>query len=265
MANALRAGLERNELEVRYQPCVDLASGRIKSVEALVAWRHPELGLLPPGRFIPLAEETGLIEALGERVLEIACRQMRQWRDDQLPVSRVAVNLSARQIRLPDLPRRIAAVLAATGLSGEHLELELTESMMMQNPEAATGLLMKLKSMGVLIAIDDFGTGYSSLSYLKSLPIDFLKIDKSFVSGVPAATDDVAIIRAIIAMAKSLGLRLIAEGVETEEQRAFLANQGCDEAQGWLFSKALPGLEITALLAANQAEQHRGEAPRALL
>ena len=264
MTNALRVGLERDELEVRYQPCVELASGRFKSVEALVSWRHPELGLLPPGRFIPLAEETGLIQPLGERVLEIACRQMRQWQDDHLPISRIAVNLSARQFRLPDLPYRIAAVLAATGLKGEHLELEVTESVMMQNPEAATALLMHLKSMGIQIAIDDFGTGYSSLSYLKSLPIDFLKIDKSFVSGVPIAGDDVAIIRAIIAMAKSLGLRLIAEGVETEDQRAFLASQGCDEAQGWLFSRPLPGLEITALLAARQAD-HSGRVPRALL
>jgi diguanylate cyclase (GGDEF)-like protein/PAS domain S-box-containing protein len=250
MTNALRVGLARDELEVRYQPCVDLASGRIESVEALVAWRHPELGLLPPGRFIPLAEETGLIEALGERVLEIACRQMGQWQADGFTLSRMAVNLSARQFRLPDLPQRIAAVLAATGIRGDHLEIEVTEGIVMQNPEAASGLLMKLKSMGILIAVDDFGTGYSSLSYLKNLPLDFLKIDRSFVSGVPGAADDVAIIRAIIAMAKSLGLRLIAEGVETEEQRAFLASHGCDEAQGWLFGKALPGIEITALLTA---------------
>ncbi len=210
------------------------------------------MGLLPPCRFIPLAEETGLIEVLGQRVLESACRQMRRWQDDGLPLSRVAVNLSARQFRLPDLPQRIAAVLAATGLRGEQLELEVTESMMMQNPEAVSGVLMRLKSIGIQIAVDDFGTGYSSLSYLKSLPIDFLKIDRSFVSGVPAAADDVAIIRAIIAMAKSLGLRLIAEGVETEGQRAFLAEHGCDEAQGWLFGRPLASDDATALLAANR-------------
>jgi diguanylate cyclase (GGDEF)-like protein/PAS domain S-box-containing protein len=253
MTNALRAALERDELEVCYQPCVALASGRIESAEALVRWQHPELGMLLPGRFIPLAEATGLIETLGERVLQIACKQMRHWHDRGLPLSRIAVNLSARQFRLPDLTHRIAAVLAEAGLRGDQLELEVTESTMMQDPETATGVLTKLKSMGVRIAVDDFGTGYSSLSYLKSLPIDFLKIDRSFVSGVPAAADDVAIIRAIIAMAKSLGHRLIAEGVETEEQRAFLEEQGCDEAQGWLFSKALPGADMTALLAANRS------------
>jgi diguanylate cyclase (GGDEF)-like protein/PAS domain S-box-containing protein len=263
LANSLRLGLERDELQVRYQPCVELASGRIRSVEAFVVWQHPELGLLPPARFLPLAEETGLIETVGQRVLEIACGQMRQWHDHGLPLSRVAVNLSARQFRLPDLPQRIGAVLAATGLRGDQLELEVTESTMMQNPEAATAVLIKLKSMGILIAVDDFGTGYSSLSYLKSLPIDFLKIDKSFVSGVPVASDDIAIVRAIIALAKSLGRRLIAEGVETEEQRAFLEQHGCDEAQGWLFSKPLPGLELTALVAANRAE-HEDDAPRAL-
>jgi predicted signal transduction protein with EAL and GGDEF domain len=262
LTNALRVGLERDELEVRYQPCVDLASGRIKSVEALVSWRHPELGLLGPARFIPLAEETGLIERLGERVLEIACRQMRHWLDAGLTLSRMAVNLSARQFRSPDLPQRIATVLAVTGLRGEHLELEVTESTMMQSPEEATRVLMRLKAMGIQIAVDDFGTGYSSLSYLKSLPIDFLKIDKSFVSGVPVAADDVAIIRAIIAMAKSLGQRLIAEGVETEAQRTFLVDHGCEEAQGWLFSKPLPDVEIKALLAANP--QYQPEVTRAL-
>ena len=251
LTNALRVGLERDEFEVRYQPCVALASGRIKGVEALVLWHHPELGPVPPGRFIPLAEETGLIEALGGRVLDIACRQMREWHDRGLPLSRIAVNVSGRQFRLPDLAHHIAALLAATNLKGEHLELEITESTMMQDPETTTGVLMKLKSMGIRIAIDDFGTGYSSLSYLKSLPIDVLKIDRSFVSGVPMATDDVAIIRAIIALAKSLGHHLIAEGVETEAQRAFLDAQGCDEAQGWLFSKALSSADMTALLAAN--------------
>jgi EAL domain-containing protein (putative c-di-GMP-specific phosphodiesterase class I) len=232
-------------------------------VEALVAWNHPELGILPPGRFIPLAEETGLIEAVGERVLEIACRQMRQWHDAGVHMSRVAVNLSARQFRLPDLPQRIGAMLAANGLRGEHIELEVTESIMMQNPERATGLLLKLKALGIQIAIDDFGTGYSSLSYLKSLPIDCLKIDKSFVNGVPLDADDVAIIRAIIAMAKSLGHRLIAEGIETGEQRDFLTRNGCDAGQGWLFGKALPHDEITALLATQETAQVWHEAPGA--
>ncbi|MDN3920312.1 bifunctional diguanylate cyclase/phosphodiesterase [Roseateles violae] len=253
LTNALRLALEREELTVHYQPCVELATGQVRSAEALLRWNHPELGPVPPARFIPLAEASGLIEPIGEWVLEVACRQMRQWLDAGLTIERVAVNLSTRQFRLPDLPERIHAVLAASGLPGKHLEIEVTESMTMQDPEAAAGTLLRLKSLGVSIAIDDFGTGYSSLSYLKNLPIDFLKIDKSFVSGVPAAANDAAIVRAIVAMAKSLSIRLIAEGVETHAQHIFLAEHGCDEAQGWLFGKALPDSEVTALLAAGRA------------
>ncbi len=254
MTNALRPALERGELVLHYQPCVDLVSGRIKSVEALVRWNHPELGLVLPSRFIPLAEESGLIEPIGEFVLASACRQMRAWLDAGVPLSRVAVNLSTRQFRRPELPQRIASVLAATGLPGKHLELEVTESVMMQESGRSGGNAAEAQGHGRLDRDRrDYGTGYSSLSYLKFLPIDFLKIDKSFVDGVPEAADDVAIIRAIMALAKSLAFSVIAEGVETDGQRAFLADHGCDEAQGWLFSTALPSGEITALLAADRS------------
>jgi len=218
-------------------------------VEALLRWRHPEHGLVPPSRFIPLAEESGLIEPIGEWVLRTACRQMRAWRDAGLPLQRVAVNLSARQFRHPDLLQHVADVLDETGLAARHLELEVTESMVMQHPEDAAAVLAQLKATGITIAIDDFGTGYSSLSYLKRLPIDILKIDQSFVRGVPQDADDVAIIRAIIAMAKSLKLGLIAEGIEDADQRAFLEREGCEVGQGYLFSRPAAADAIERLLA----------------
>lgn len=248
MGNSLRLALERREFLLHYQPQYDLKSGRITGVEALIRWLHPELGMVSPARFIPLAEEIGLIEPIGEWVLETACRQMRAWQDAQLPLQRVAVNLSARQFRNPDLSQRIAGILHENRLPAHYLELEVTESMVMQNPADATGVLSRLKAMGITIAVDDFGTGYSSLSYLKRLPIDLLKIDQSFVRGVPKDADDAAIIRAIIAMAHSLDLRLIAEGIETSEQRAFLEREGCEEGQGYLFSKPVPAIEIERLL-----------------
>ncbi|MET0556926.1 MAG: EAL domain-containing protein [Vicinamibacteria bacterium] len=251
LGNSLRLALSRDELFLHYQPQYGLASGRTTGVEALVRWRHPEHGLVPPSRFVPLAEESGLIEPIGEWVLRTACRQMRAWRDAGLPVQRVAVNLSARQFRHPDLLHRVADVLAESGLDAHHLELEVTESMVMEHPEDATGVLGQLKAMGITIAVDDFGTGYSSLSYLKRLPIDILKIDQSFVRGVPQDTDDAAIIRAIIAMAKSLKLRLIAEGIENPDQRAFLEREGCEEGQGYFFSRPAPAEEIERLLRAS--------------
>ena len=248
MSNGLRRALERDEFMLHYQPRLDMATGQVTGVEALIRWRHPELGMVPPSQFIPLAEESGLIDPIGEWVLKTACRQMRDWLDAGLSLERLAVNLSARQFRHPDLLNRIAAVLAETGLPAHHLEIEVTESMVMHKPENTAVVLGQIKSMGIAISIDDFGTGYSSLSYLKRFPIDFLKIDQSFVRGVPDNSDDVAIVRAIIAMAKSLKLALIAEGVETADQRSFLREEGCEEAQGYLFSRPVPGSEVEAFL-----------------
>jgi diguanylate cyclase (GGDEF)-like protein/PAS domain S-box-containing protein len=248
MSNGLRRALERGEFLLHFQPRLDLVTGRVSGAEALIRWANPEMGLVPPGRFIPLAEESGLIEPIGEWVLKAACRQMRAWLDAGLPMERIAVNLSARQFRHPDLTRRVAAILRETGLPARHLELEVTESMVMHDPEKTTALLAGIKAMGIAIAIDDFGTGYSSLSYLKRFPIDFLKIDQSFVRGVPDDADDAAIVRAIVAMAKSLKLRVIAEGVETPEQRAFLEAQGCEEGQGYLFSRPVPAADFEALI-----------------
>jgi diguanylate cyclase (GGDEF)-like protein len=249
LGTSLRLALQRDELFLHYQPQYRLASGLPTGVEALLRWRHPEHGLVPPSRFIPLAEESGLIEPIGEWVLRTACRQMRAWRDAGLPLQRVAVNLSARQFRHPDLLQHVADVLDETGLAARHLELEVTESMVMQHPEDAAAVLAQLKATGITIAIDDFGTGYSSLSYLKRLPIDILKIDQSFVRGVPQDADDVAIIRAIIAMAKSLKLGLIAEGIEDADQRAFLEREGCEVGQGYLFSRPAAADAIERLLA----------------
>ena len=244
----LRGALIREEFELHYQPRVDLVSGRITSVEALVRWRRPETGLVPPAAFIPLAEETGLIVPIGALVLRLACRQMRMWRDAGHLNMRVAVNLSARQFRDPHLTEQISAILAATGLEGRHLELEITETSAMQDPENSKRVLEGLKALGITQAIDDFGTGYSSLAYLKRFPIDFLKIDRSFIDGLPSDEHDTNIVRAIIALGKSLDLTLIAEGVETEEQRAFLAAHGCHEMQGYLFCKPRPAVELADIL-----------------
>ncbi|MDQ0323638.1 diguanylate cyclase (GGDEF)-like protein/PAS domain S-box-containing protein [Pararhizobium capsulatum DSM 1112] len=248
ISSALRLALERDELVLHYQPRVNLSTGKISGVEALVRWQHPELGLLPPLRFIPIAEETGMIEAVGEWVLKAACRQMRQWRDSGLALESVAVNLAARQFSRPDFSERIADLLEECGLEARYLELELTESMVMREPERVVQVLRELKSMGATVAIDDFGTGYSSLSYLKRFPIDFLKIDRSFIADIPDDVDDVAITSAIIAMAKSLGLQLIAEGVETQAQSDFLRRLGCDHGQGYLFSKPVLAGEIERML-----------------
>ncbi len=239
MESNLRRALERDEFFLHYQPQFDSKNGKIAGVEALLRWNHPELGVIPPMRFIPLAEETGLIIPMGEWVLRNACRQVRQWMDEGVETGRLAVNLSSRQFRQSDLAEVISAILAETGLPPQNLELELTESLLMDNPEQARLTLVRLKEMGVHIAIDDFGTGYSSLSYLKNFPIDRLKIDRSFVKDIPEDRGDIAIAKAIIAMAASLDLEVIAEGVETEAQSLFLQNNKCFEMQGYLFSRPL--------------------------
>ena len=248
LESGLRRALERNELVLHYQPRIEIHGRRITGVEALVRWQHPEMGLVPPGKFIPLAEETGLIVPIGEWTLAAACAQHRVWERDGLGHLRVAVNLSPRQFQQGDLLRAVARVLAQTGCSPKSLEFEITEGVVMRNPESAVTLLQQLKDMGIHISIDDFGTGYSSLAYLKRFPIDSLKIDRSFVTDVPKDAGDVAINVAIIAMAHSLGLKVVAEGVETQEQLDFLHKQGCDEMQGYFFSKPLPVEQVTALL-----------------
>ncbi|RZT75783.1 PAS domain S-box-containing protein/diguanylate cyclase (GGDEF)-like protein [Azospira oryzae] len=245
----LRQAMVNDELELHFQPQFALAADRVTGVEALLRWRHPEDGLIPPDRFIPIAEETGLIVGIGDWVLQAACRQLKAWLDQGLPPLRMAVNLSTRQLKEKDFPSRVAAILQETGLPAVLLELEITESGVMERPEEAITTLQALNDMGVTLAIDDFGTGYSSLSYLKLFPIDRLKIDRSFVRDIERDPDDAAIARGTIALAHSLGLEVVAEGVETSAQLDMLAADGCDEVQGYFFSRPLPLAAATAFLA----------------
>jgi len=243
--------VERLELEVHYQPSVDLAEERIVGVEALVRWRHPERGLVSPVEFIPVAEETGLIVPIGRWVLEQACRQAVAWRQAAGPGDeplRVSVNLSGRQLQQPDLVEQVAAVLADTGLPPEHLVLEITESMLLEDADDTVIRLQQLKDLGVLLAIDDFGTGYSSLSYLSRLPVDLLKIDRSFVAGIADSHEAADLAQAIVRLGRTFHLTTVAEGVETAEQLAELQAMGCDQAQGFYFSRPLPPdqLDVTA-------------------
>jgi diguanylate cyclase (GGDEF)-like protein len=253
LENSLRRALEREEFEVYYQPRVDFGTGRVIGAEALVRWRHPELGLVSPVEFIPLAEETGLIVPIGEWVLRAACARCKAWRDTGLAPLSVAVNLSARQFQQPNLSAMVIRILQETGLDPHDLELELTESSLMQNAESAVRALGELKEAGVEIAIDDFGTGYSSLGYLKRLPIDMLKVDKSFVRDVTTDPDDATLVTAIISLAHNLRLKVVAEGVETEEQLEFLRSLGCDEWQGYLCSGPLPAGAFEELLRTGKA------------
>jgi len=245
----LRHALDQDEFQLHYQPKIDLTTGRVTGMEALLRWMHPGMGMISPAKFIPLAEETGLIVPIGEWVLREACAQARRWQDEGLPPLRVAVNLSARQFAHDGLHAAIVGALEESGLSPNLLELEITESMTMESPEHATAWLQKIKALGITVAIDDFGTGYSSLGYLKRFPIDSVKIDRSFIKDIPGDTDDVAITQAIIAMGHSLRLKVIAEGVESAEQAEFLRRHGCDEAQGFFFGKPLPAGEFVQLLA----------------
>jgi len=243
----LRRALRDNEFLLHYQPQVDIESGQIVGTEALVRWRDPEVGLVPPSSFIPVAEESGLIGPLSEWVLREACRQNKAWQDEGLPPARVSVNLSARVFQQRDIAKLVMQVLAETGLEPQYLELELTESTIMRNAEEAVSMLNELHALGIGLAIDDFGTGYSSLSYLKRFPVDRLKIDRSFVSDIGISGDDETITSAIIALAHSLKLQVIAEGVETSAQLDFLRERACDEMQGFYFAKPLSTDAISEL------------------
>ncbi|MGD9478074.1 putative bifunctional diguanylate cyclase/phosphodiesterase [Shinella sp. G-2] len=244
----LRRALARSEFFLQYQPQMDLSTGRIFAVEALIRWRHPERGIVPPGDFIPLAEENGLIGPIGDWTLRAACRQNKAWQDSGLPPVVVSVNVSARQFQETDWVERVATALEESGLEARYLELELTESLIMQDVQQAVETMHRLSQLGVHLAIDDFGTGYSSLSALKRFPVGRLKIDRSFVKDLPNDTDDAAIARAVISLAHTLQLRVIAEGVETREQIDFLREAGCDEIQGYYLSKPIDARGLQAIL-----------------
>ncbi|QYF92425.1 EAL domain-containing protein [Massilia sp. PAMC28688] len=246
MEGELRAALAGGQLELHYQPKLSLRSGRIVGAEALLRWRHPERGMVSPCVFIPLAEESGLILDIGSWVLDDACRQIRQWRDQGLDMPPVAVNLSARQFDA-HLPARVQAVLRKHGVQPGQLMLEITESLLVQGADAVVSIMNELVAMGMGLALDDFGTGYSSLAYLKRFPISTLKIDRSFVVGLPHEANDCAIARAIVTMAQQLRQEIVAEGVETADQMAFLRDLGCDQLQGYLFSPAVTAIEFARM------------------
>ncbi|MGZ8266222.1 MAG: EAL domain-containing protein [Burkholderiales bacterium] len=248
LESGLRRAVERDEFRLHFQPQIEACTGRIVGMEALVRWQHPEMGLLLPARFIRIAEETGLIVPLGEWVLHTACKAHQEWQRMRIPLSRIAVNLSPRQFLHAGLVKDTLRALESTGCSGRFIEMEITESMVMHDPAGAVATMAELKDAGVRIGMDDFGTGYSSLAHLKRFPIDSIKVDRSFIADVPNDAGNVAITQAIIAMARTLHLTVIAEGVETPAQFNFLRSRGCDEVQGYYFSPPLPFDEATALL-----------------
>ncbi|MBB6092802.1 diguanylate cyclase (GGDEF)-like protein [Povalibacter uvarum] len=255
LESELRRAIETGELEIHYQPKVDIPTNRVRSCEALIRWRHPTRGMVSPMTFIPVAEETGLIVPLGEWVLRQACLQVRHWIDTGMSPVRVAVNLSAKQFRQANLPAIVQSALAEAHLEPGFIELELTESAVMHDPEASAQTLATLSAMGVHISIDDFGTGYSSLSYLRRFPLDKLKIDRSFIRDLMKNPDDVSIVKAIISLAHSLRLRVVAEGVETADQLEFLRQLGCDQYQGYYCSPAVTPDDFAALIQRLRAER----------
>jgi diguanylate cyclase (GGDEF)-like protein len=244
----LHAALTLNQLELHFQPKLETMSGAIYGAEALVRWRHPERGLVPPGEFIPLAEACGLIDKIGDWVVNEACRQARAWQLQGLPSLRVAVNLSALQFRNGNLLHMIAAALAAADLEPRFLEVEITESALMSDPEESVKILEQLSRMGVVVSVDDFGTGYSSMAYLRRFPIDKLKIDRTFIGELLSRADDASIVRAIVSLAHNLRLKVVAEGVETSDQLELLRSLGCDQYQGFWFSPAVPAPKFAELL-----------------
>ena len=245
--NNLRYALEKNELAIHYQPQIAIQTGQLIGAEALIRWQHPEMGLIPPTYFIPIAEDNGLINVIGEFVLRNACLQAKKWQDMGYDPIKISVNLSARQMQ-PGLPDVVSMILHETKLDSKYLELELTENILLDNIEKSISILQELTSMGIKISIDDFGTGYSSLSYLQRLPIHTLKIDRSFLNDVQNKDDEAPIITTIIGMAKNLKLNVIAEGIETDQQLEFLDKHQCDQAQGYYFSRPVPIEEFNTLL-----------------
>lgn len=258
IGNALRVALEHDQFELYYQPQIDALDGRLLSFEALIRWKHPEQGLVAPLRFIPLAEEMHLINDIGRWVLDEACRQLATWRAAGLQEVRVSVNLSAQQLLQADLPAQVAATLARHGLRGTDLELEITESMVMKDPEMSIARLNELSGMGISLAMDDFGTGYSSLSYLQRLPIDTLKIDRSFVSEVDSNPSDAAICATTISMADTLGMVTVAEGVETERQAERLRELKCERFQGYLYARPMPPQDVIGFMLRFERERQAG-------
>jgi EAL domain-containing protein (putative c-di-GMP-specific phosphodiesterase class I) len=245
---SLRRALERQEFALHYQPKVDLRTGAINGAEALIRWTHPTRGLVPPGQFIPVAEECGLILPIGKWVLREACKQARAWVNAGMPMLSMAVNISSMEFRDDNFLDGVFAILDETGMDPRSLELELTESVLMKRAESAASVLQTLRGRGVQVAVDDFGTGYSSLSYLRKFPIDALKIDQSFVRQITTSPNETTIVTAVISMGRSLKLRVIAEGVETQEELAFLQAHECDEAQGYYFSRPVPAQQFVKLL-----------------
>jgi diguanylate cyclase len=256
LENGLRRALDKQELCLVYQPQMNVTTGRISGLEALLRWQHPELGLVPPDKFIRIAENSGLIVPIGEWVLRAACSQARKWQDEGIPAIPMAINVSAVQFRQKGFCELIRRVLRETGLAPRFLELELTESLLLGNADVTLSVLQELKAMGLTLAIDDFGTGYSSFSYLKRFPVGKLKIDRSFVRDVAMNPDDAAITAAIISMAKSLNLKVTAEGVENEAQMSFLRAHQCDEIQGYYFSRPLTIDKVADKVRDNNSDPH---------
>jgi diguanylate cyclase (GGDEF)-like protein/PAS domain S-box-containing protein len=254
LESSLRRAIERDEFLLHYQPKVNLVTGEITGVEALIRWQQPDRGLVPPAQFVPVAEDCGLILPIGRWVLREACRQAREWQAANLPVKRISVNVSTAEFRDKNFVKRVATTLAETGLDARYLDLELTEGVLMADAESTGAILHALKDIGVHLAVDDFGTGYSSLSYLRQFPIDVLKIDQSFVRQITADPNDATIVSAIIDLGKNLKQRVIAEGIETQAQLAFLQARHCAEGQGYLFSRPLPAAELAHLLQIGCAE-----------
>jgi EAL domain-containing protein (putative c-di-GMP-specific phosphodiesterase class I) len=262
LESQLRQAVANDELELHFQPFIDLRTAELLGAEALLRWRHPELGLIPPGEFIPIAELSGLIVPIGEWVLRTACAEARKWHEKGFTALTVSVNLSSRQFQQADLVSQVTHALEETGLDAGSLDLEITESNAMQNAEHSINTLWGLKKQGVRISMDDFGTGYSSLNYLKRFPIDRIKLDQSFVRDLPADKDDAAIAMAVIAMGRSLQLAVIAEGVETEEQLTFLRSHECDQLQGFLLSRPLPSQAFESFLIRSKGAEAKQERSR---
>lgn len=256
----LRGALSQGELSLHYQPKIDIATGEMRSVEALIRWQHPTRGPILPGEFIPIAEESGLILEIGEWVIREACRQARAWQQRQMPFLRVAVNVSPLQFRQANFVKKIHSALQEHALDATYLEIELTEATLMSNAETSVALLEELSELGVVVAIDDFGTGYSCMSYLQRFPIDKLKIDRSFISDVASNAGDASIVRAIISLAHGLRLKVIAEGVESEEQLGILRRMGCDQYQGFYRSAAVPAADIEKFVRDDERLKNPGEA-----